>query len=194
MAGRPLPRGPVPRYRPAMRDETVTITRAGPDRAEAVLALLVECGREMSARGLRNWDPPPASAESIRAEAVDHVVLVALTGAGDLVGTVTLRGIATHEYEPDVRAERVRWGATSGGPARYMNRLAVHPAWQRTGLGARLLAAAESEARDAGAAALRFDVLEANPALIRWYERRGCERRGRRRHGGKDFVVMEKRL
>ena len=172
----------------------VTIARAVPADAAAILGLLVECGRDMSGRGLSNWDPPPASVESIRAETAAHVVLAARTRKGELVGAVTVRSAATHPYEPDIDAGRVRWGTPPDTPARFMNRLAVRPTWQGTGLGERLLLAAEAEARGADAAALRFDVLAANPALIRWYERRGCAARGRRRHGGKDFVVMERVL
>jgi ribosomal protein S18 acetylase RimI-like enzyme len=176
-----------------MHETPVTTHRAAPEQAEAIHALLAACGRHMTEHGLRNWDPPPATPASIRAEIVGEIVLVALDEGGALVGTATVRSTPTHGYEPDEMEGRIAWG-TPAAPARYLNRLAVHPAWQGTGLGARLLAAAEAEARAAGAAALRFDVLAANEAVIRWYERRGCGVRGRRRHSGKDFVVMEKVL
>ncbi len=176
-----------------MAENDVVIERAAPAQAEAILALLAECGRDMTAHGLRNWDPPPATVASIRAETMAEVVLVALAPGGKLVGSATVRARPTHDYAADEAEGRVDWDAP-GASARYLNRLAVHPAWQRTGLGAELLAAAEAEARAAGAAALRFDVLEANTELVRWYERRGAEVRGRRRHSGLDFGVMEKRL
>ncbi len=175
-----------------MTENDVVIERARPEQAEAILALLVECGRDMTAHGLRNWDPPPASVPSIRAEIESDAVLVALARGGELVGSVTMRAHATHDYAADERAGRVRWVASAA--ARYMNRLATHPGWQRRGLGERLMAAAEAGARAAGAAALRFDVLAANEAVVRWYERRGCAVRGRRSHSGLEFVVMEKVL
>ena len=188
-----------------MAHDFIAVRRAEPRDAEAIHALLVECGREMTERGLCNWDPPPASPASIRAEIAGDIVLAALAGDGTLVGTVTLRARPTHEYGPDEAAGRVTWaapgvtgatGATRASEAavRYMNRLAVHPALQGAGLGSRLMAASETEARAAGVAALRFDVLAANAPLVRWYERRGAVVRGRRRHSGKDFVAMEKVL
>ncbi|HEX9105617.1 MAG TPA: GNAT family N-acetyltransferase [Longimicrobiales bacterium] len=176
-----------------MTDESTSVRRAEPQEAEAIYQLLVECGRAMTERGLRNWDPPPASADKIRGEIAADIVLVALGADGALLGSVTLRLVPTHEYGRDEAAGRVSWALPSA-PARYMNRLAVHPARQGTGLGGRLMAESEAEARSAGAAALRFDVLAANGELVRWYERRGARVRGRRRHSGLDFVVMEKAL
>ncbi len=176
-----------------MAPDHVRIERARPEQADAILALLAACGRHMTARGLRNWDPPPATVASIRAEIQAEVVLAALAPGGEVVGAVTVRALATHDYAPDVADGRVTWGAPAAA-ARYMNRLAVDPARQGTGLGAQLMAAAEAGARAAGAAALRFDVLAANPDLISWYERRGCAVRGRRRHSGLAFAVMEKLL
>ena len=179
--------------------DAISIGRARPEQARAIYALLVECGRAMTGRGLRNWDPPPASPGSIEAEIAGDIVLAALAGDGALVGTVTLRARPTHDYAPDEVAGRVTWGApgateANGATIRYMNRLAVHPALQGTGLGGRLMTASEEEARAAGAAALRFDVLAVNAPLVGWYERRGARACGRRRHSGKDFVVMEKVL
>ncbi len=176
-----------------MNERPVSTRRAAPEQAEAIHALLVACGRHMTEQGVRNWDPPPATPASIRAEIVGEIVLVAFEPTSALGGTAPVRSTPTHGYEPDVTEGRVAWGLPAA-PARYLNRLAVQPAWQGTGLGARLLAAAEVEARAVGAAALRFDVLAANEPVIRWYERRGCSVRGRRRHSGLDFVVMEKLL
>ena len=176
-----------------MADHEVTIRAAGPELAGSVYALLLDCGRDMAARGFRNWDPPPATPESIEAETRAQTVLVALTGAGVVVGTATLRREPTHSYEEDERAGRVAWAA-AGAAALYLNRLAVAPQGQRSGLGAALLRAAEAEARARAAAALRCDVLADNPDLVEWYRRRGYLPRGRRAHGGKDFLVLEKPL
>lgn len=171
----------------------VVIERAGPDLAPRIHGLLVACGRDMAARGFRNWDPPPATPERIAHEARVHTVLVATAPDDALVGSVTLRSEPTHSYGEDERTGAVAW-ADPGARAMYMNRLAVDPAWQRSGQGGRLLEAAEEEAARAAAAALRCDVLEQNSELVEWYVRRGYLPRGRRRHGGKDFVVLEKRL
>lgn len=51
--------------------------------------------------------------------------------------------------------------------------IAVDPASRGAGLGARLLADAEGQARKAGAAALRLEVRVDNAAAIKLYQRRG---------------------
>jgi len=53
--------------------------------------------------------------------------------------------------------------------------IAVTPAWRRRGIGARLLAAAVEQARQAGHPAISLDVMLANPARA-LYERAGFRR------------------
>lgn len=55
----------------------------------------------------------------------------------------------------------------------YLGSLAVDPRLQRTGLGRRLLEAAEQWAADHGATTIRMKVVNVRSALIAWYERRG---------------------
>ena len=79
-------------------------------------------------------------------------------------------------------------------PARYLNRMAVEPALQGSGIGAWCLAHIETEARRDGARAIRCDVLSANLRLRRFYERWGYQPCGARAHSGWDFTCYERSI
>lgn len=73
-------------------------------------------------------------------------------------------------------------GQGSGHPAyehpntAVVGQFAVHPDWQRTGLGQRLLNTVEARAVHLGAQELLLDTSERAVDLIAWYERRGYQR------------------
>ena len=60
----------------------------------------------------------------------------------------------------------------------YIGMLTVRPDLQDAGLGRRMLAYAEDEARRRGARRARMRVLSVRDSLIAWYERRGYARTG----------------
>jgi len=65
------------------------------------------------------------------------------------------------------------------GNAAYLGMLTVRPRGQGTGLGRRLLEAAEQHVRHAwGVHAVQMTVIEQRDELIAWYERRGYRRTG----------------
>lgn len=63
----------------------------------------------------------------------------------------------------------------------YLGLLTVDPALQAAGLGKRLIAAAENEARAFGADAIQMTVIATRGELIAYYERRGYALTGERR-------------
>ena len=75
-----------------------------------------------------------------------------------------------------------------------LDNIAVHPGRQGQGLGRRLVAFAESEARRRGYAELRLYTHEKMIENIRLYRRLGFVETGRRRDAGYDRVFMTKRL
>lgn len=93
---------------------------------------------------------------------------------------------------------------TSRPPARcYLGMLAVSPSLQAAGLGRRLIAAAEDEARRTfGATVMEMTVIHLRPELIAYYERRGYARTGEIRPfpyplpeaPGLQMVVLERLL
>lgn len=89
----------------------------------------------------------------------------------------------------------------------YLGLLTVAPSLQGQGLGRRLAAAAEAEARAGGIDVVRMTVIHQRTELIAWYGRLGYRDTGRtepfpaddRRFGmplrdNLDFVVLEKRI
>lgn len=68
-----------------------------------------------------------------------------------------------------------------GGGTAYFGTFAVRPTGQGSGVGGRLLAAAQEHARTAGATRMEMTVLAQRPELIAWYVRRGYRETGRTR-------------
>jgi GNAT superfamily N-acetyltransferase len=164
------------------------------DGVDAVARLLAAAGARLAQEGFRNWDPP-YPAERVRRdveEGVREVWLVtepgpAHAGHGVPVATYTLAGQPSRPYEPPPWPDPTM-------PGLYLNRLAVDPARQGTGVGSWCLAAVDARAAALGALAVRCDVLRENAALRRFYERRGYVAHGERAHSGWTFVCYEKRL
>ncbi|MEN5362662.1 GNAT family N-acetyltransferase [Brevundimonas intermedia] len=92
--------------------------------------------------------------------------------------------------------------ARVGDDRTYLGMLTVEPSLQASGLGRRLLAAAEAEAVTRfGARRMEMTVIHRRAELIAWYERRGYAPTGETRpfpvdppRPELDFVVLEKGL
>ncbi|WP_426023806.1 GNAT family N-acetyltransferase [Brevundimonas sp. PWP3-1b1] len=92
--------------------------------------------------------------------------------------------------------------ARVGDDRTYLGMLTVEPTLQASGLGRRLLAAAETEAVSRfGARRMEMTVIHRRAELIAWYERRGYRPNGETRpfpvappRPELDFVVLEKAL
>lgn len=92
--------------------------------------------------------------------------------------------------------------ARAGDDLAYLGMLTVEPTLQASGLGRRLLAAAESEAvARFGARRMEMTVIHRRAELIAWYERRGYAPTGETRpfpvdppRPELDFVVLDKAL
>jgi GNAT superfamily N-acetyltransferase len=89
----------------------------------------------------------------------------------------------------------------------YLGSLTIDPGRQNTGLGRRLLAAAEAWAREKGGRSIRMTVVNVRDTLLAWYERRGYALTGQTepfpyddtrfgipRRPDLHFVVLGKRL
>lgn len=92
--------------------------------------------------------------------------------------------------------------ARAGEDLAYLGMLTVEPTLQASGLGRRLLVAAEAEAATRfGARRMEMTVIRRRTELIAWYERRGYRPTGETRpfpvdppRPELDFVVLEKGL
>lgn len=96
-----------------------------------------------------------------RAEAGDCFV-AEIDGA--LVGTVTLR-------QPDQTAGPTPWYERPD--VAVVGQFGIDPAWQRFGIGGRMMETAERRAREMGAAKIALDTAEPATHLIAWYTRLG---------------------
>ena len=84
----------------------------------------------------------------------------------------------------------VQLTAKPGGTA-YLGLLAVDPALQAGGIGARLIAACEAAAREEfGAHLMEMTVIDGRPELVAYYERKGYALTGERR----PFPMLDERF
>lgn len=153
--------------------------------ANAVHALLVECGLALSADGFDNWNPP-APLEKVQAD-IEHREVYLVIEDGELIGTVTVATGATVAHDHPLRTD-------PEANLLYVNRLAVKPGHQGRGLGSWLTRTMEDRARALGCAAVRLDALIANRRIVQFYERAGYERKFERARGQWRFVCLEKPL
>jgi GNAT superfamily N-acetyltransferase len=167
----------------AMTDYHATL--AAPDDVDAVHALLSAAGDRLAAGGFPNW-LPAYPRERVAENISDRLVWIVREASGaDLVATYALRPLSVHPYNG------VEW-ADPSAIARYLNRLAVHPAQQGRGVGRWCLQRVAEQCATDGATAVRCDVLQANVPLRRFYERNGYTLRGDRFHSGWWFAVYER--
>ncbi|GAA4735900.1 GNAT family acetyltransferase [Isoptericola chiayiensis] len=123
----------------------MTIREVGDDDVEVVVALWRDCGLT------RPWNDPHADVAAARRNPTS-TVLVALDESSAVVGT------AMAGYE---------------GHRGWLYYVAVAPGLQGTGLGRRVVAAAEAWLQDAGAAEVRLMVRTSNARVLGFYARLG---------------------
>ncbi len=143
----------------------MTLVAATAADVEAIVALVESAFRGDSSRA--GWtteadllDGRRTGPDEIGAIVADprQAILLERDEAGGLVASVNLR---------------------LDGDAAWLGMLAVRPTLQGTGLGRRVVADAESFARDHwGARSMRMKVIAQRVELIAWYERRGYRRTG----------------
>ncbi len=169
-----------------MGDNFTNITAATPEDAAGLKALLEAAYRGDSARQGWNHEADILDDERIGAAELDVLlanpaVTILTAQDGDrLIGCVAV----------------TRKDDTLG----YLGMLCVLPTLQSSGLGRRLLDAAEHHARTLDIAAMEMTVIDSRAELIAWYVRRGYVFTGERRpfpvlrDPPVTFVVLEKPL
>ena len=168
-----------------MGDPQVDIRRfAAGDSLKQLTALLNDAYRIHLQRGLRyvaTWqDETLTSTRMAGAEC-----WIAMDG-DRIVGTITLRPPARAGGHPFLDRPDVA----------VFNQLAVAPAYQGSGLGHRLMACAETRARELGAAEIACETAQSEVGLIDWYKRQGYRVVGTANRETTNYVsyVLSKRL
>ena len=158
------------------------VRRAHRNDVGAIHDLLAAAGQALVREGFLNW-ATPYPVERILQDVVGREVYV-VESDDELIATYTLGATAARPYSPAPWPE-------PDATALYLNRMAVAPTLRGHGLGSFLLRQVMLRAQQSGAAAIRCDVLEANPGLRHFYERHGYVSRGRRAHSGWWFACYE---
>jgi ribosomal protein S18 acetylase RimI-like enzyme len=175
--------------------QTLTFREATPPDAASVVALIESAYRGPSSREGWTTEADLLDGQRTDVEAVLAAInrtgvwlLLAVSADGELAGCCQLERRTSHTA--------------------YFGSFAVSPGLQSNGLGKRLLAAAEVQAREIwGASVIEMTVIAQRLELIAWYERRGYartgetrpfpyedERAGLPRRPDLHFVVMAKSL
>jgi ribosomal protein S18 acetylase RimI-like enzyme len=129
-------------------------------------ALLKEWSVWLHERGIAQWNPVYPRPRFAREVAAGLVWFWSEAGAP--VATVTLFSDRPDYYPADIWQDET--------PCWYICRLAVARRLAGEGLGARLLAQLEEDARQSARRALRLDVRSSNPFLVDYYLARGYRR------------------
>ncbi len=145
--------------------DKIHIQSAAPGDAPAVFRLLCACRDDLAGRGIRLWGE--VYEQTVAASLSD--TYVAKKGSS-LVATITL------DEQPDVEYEQVKWLTLPDQKSLCVHRLAVHPDFQRCGLGRWMMLFAEHLARSQGLASIRLDVYSGNPSALAFYDNLGYPR------------------
>lgn len=169
------------------------IERVAPGAVEQLHEIIRQCGQDMKQRlGLRHWVPPYPLTD-LRQDAVERAVY-AVRADGRAVATFTVGTSVPRRNWDGLRSVAPGTWIDLDARALYLNRLAVLPELQGTGIGRCCLDTIEGLAREAACATVRLDACAANAGLLQFYHRAGYERRGYARARGYTFVLFEKRI
>ena len=120
-----------------------------------ILFLLRQCIKDMNEKGLKQWNTAYPSPEMIRTD-INNGVLYLYKELGVAKGMISLTKDQPEGYEG------VEW-KSKGDNVLYIKRFAVHPYWQDSDVGEKLIAYAENYAKENKFTSIRMDVLDSYP-------------------------------
>ncbi len=185
-----MPSRKEPHLHALAQDAVQVRALASRDSLTALTHLLNRAYAPLLARGM-NFTASTQDVDTTRRRAADGLCLVA-DSAGVVVGTVTACG-PYDEREVGTRTE-VPWYRDPD--IAHLQQFGVEPAYQRQGIGRRLVAAGERWAQERGFGSVALDTAEPATELIAMYRRMGYTEVGFMQWPGKTYrsVVMRKRL
>ncbi len=125
------------------------------------------CVREMNERGLFNWNTAYPS-QSLVLDDIKSESLFIYKEKCTSIGVVCLNAEEPEEYR------ELNW--IYGGPALFVHRMAVHPAWRNLGVAGKMMEFAHHYAKEKKFKSIRLDAIIKNPQAIRLYEKCGYEK------------------
>jgi len=152
------------------RMASIRIRRSTPTDLREVLDLIRACIQHMELQGIYQWDEVYPSPSVLEDDVRSHSLYAGLRDE-------RLCGILALNEHQDPEYSAIDWVHT-GGKVIVVHRLAVHPGFQRQGVGTRLMDFAEEYAAAQGYTSIRLDAFTLNPAAVALYERRGYRNAG----------------
>jgi len=101
---------------------------------------------------------------------IETGTLFAMKEDGKMIGIIVLSEYQDKEYGD------IEWNDISG-KVLVVHRLAIYPTWQRKGIAGLLLDFSEKFAKENGYSSIRVDTYSKNIRSLRFFEKRGYERR-----------------
>ncbi len=147
--------------------EGFTLEKAGMDDLENIKELLVQAGKWLREKGLKQWDYYVHDLDGNTAEVIESIERGSTYLLRD--GQVNA-GTITVEDSPGEWDRGVWDDDAAGDDAVYVHRLVVNRSYAGRGLGAKLLNWAENHAAKQGKTRLRLDCLASNKSLNDYYK------------------------
>ena len=135
---------------------------------DSILEITKSCANHMKSQGIFQWNEHYPNKESFIKDEENKELYVYCIEE-QIVSCVSLCNKMDKEYIT------VKWN-TKNDNNLYVHRLAVHPNFQKKGVGKSLMDYAESFAKKNEYASVRLDTFSQNKRNLKFYESRGYER------------------
>jgi len=135
---------------------------------DPILNITKSCALHMIDNGIFQWNEYYPDKESFINDAENQELYVYVLN-GKVVACISLCLHMDEVYLP------VKW-KTKNDNNLYVHRLAVHPDFQKKGLGKSLMDFAENYAKDNSHVSVRLDTFSKNKRNLKFYESRGYQR------------------
>ena len=133
-------------------------------------AITDACARDLNARGIFQWNETYPNAAVFKKD-LEQEALYVYELQNHVIGCIMF------SEEKDLIYNQIQW-LTPDKKNLYVHRLAVHPQYQKKGIGRKLMAFAEAYALKNQFYSIRLDTFSKNPRNLRFYESRGYNKLG----------------
>lgn len=161
---------------------------AQPQDMEAVMELVDAAMKEMSKKGIDQWDELYPCQEDFLEDTERKEMYTGWIGQ-ELASIYTVN----QRFEEEYFKEEISWNFPEES-AGCIHRLCVHPKFQGMGTGRRTLLDAQEKMRKMRWLSVRLDVFSKNPMAVHMYEKEGYEKKGSAVWRKGLFYLMEKKL
>lgn len=164
------------------------IEKATQKQLNEIFEIFIECKRAMENENVFQWTEQYPSIHHI-ANDIQNGHLYSINRKRKSLGVININNSIEPEYKT------INW-SDSNGKFLVIRRLAVHPINQKKGLAKKLMDFAENFAIVNGCTSIRLDAYSGNERVLRFYEKRGYQKRGEVSFSGRvlPFFCYEKEI